>query len=85
MRGLILIAALALSGCELTPSPYPKMEPDQALRRTIFQECLKSVPAGPVSTVMNDWAEVVNECGSQAYYQSLTCVANCQATKPQVK
>lgn len=71
----LAIAALALTGCE---SPkYPKYEPDQARRAELFQTCLKALPAGPISTQYNDWDEVVAQCSSSAYYQSLYCYENC--------
>ncbi len=67
MKIAFIIAALVLTGCDA----YKQTLPDQALRRQIFTDCLKNLPAGPDQTRYNDWAEVVNECGSQAYYQSL--------------
>lgn len=44
---------------------------DQCLRREIFMQCMKSLPAGPVETKYNDWDEVVAECATVSYYQSL--------------
>lgn len=67
---LAIAVAIMLSGCD---SPE-RWEPDQAVRQRLFQACLESVPEGPARTVYNDWSEVVNECGDQAYYQSLTKV-----------
>jgi hypothetical protein len=32
---------------------------------------MKALPAGPQATKYNDWDEVVGECESVAYYQSL--------------
>ena len=66
---------MLIAGCA---SPYPQYEANQKLRREIFQECMKSLPAGPKSTVYNDWDEVVNSCESAAYFQSMTCVKNCK-------
>ena len=60
---LLLLSACDDSGCVV--------DTDQKLRREIFKECLGSVPAGPQSTVYNDWDELVSECGDQAYRQSL--------------
>lgn len=34
-------------------------------------ECLRTAPAGPQSTKYNDWDEVVEACGSEAYYIAL--------------
>lgn len=51
-------------------------EPDQCLRQKLFVDCLSVLPAGPTATVYNDWAEVVSECGSKAYYHSLRAKAH---------
>lgn len=65
---IALLAALSLSGCmEVPPPPVA----DQCLRAQLFQACMKSLPAGPVSTQYNDWDEVVDSCSNTAYYQSL--------------
>lgn len=48
--------------------PVAKVLTDQCLRKELFNQCLASVPEGPTSTtVSNDWSEVVEECGGQAY------------------
>jgi len=41
------------------------------MRREIFQQCMKALPAGPSATKYNDWDEVVAQCDSVAHYQSL--------------
>jgi len=68
MKKLIVVVALLLTACDNSP----KWEVNQKLRREIFNECLNNLPAGPNATMYNDWAEVVSECGQQAYYMSLT-------------
>jgi len=55
-------------GCGFMPDPQVI---DQCVRREIMLQCLAAIPKGPASTVTNDWAEVVQECGSTAYYQSI--------------
>jgi hypothetical protein len=68
IRTLILPMVLAVTACgekEIMP------DPDQCMRREIFQQCLRALPAGPVSTKYNDRDEVVKSCESAAYYQSL--------------
>jgi hypothetical protein len=65
-RILFLIVVLILTGCG-----QEKWERNQELRTEIFMACLKALPAGPVATMYNDWDEVVSECESAAYYQSL--------------
>lgn len=68
MRAALLVGAVAMAGC--TDSPTNTVA-DQCMRAQIFQQCLKAVPAGPVSSNYNDWSEVVAQCASTAYYQSL--------------
>lgn len=67
VAALIVVAA---SGCDKGPASVER-GPDQCLRREIFKECLQTVPAGPQQTVTNDWSEVIDECQSTAYYQSI--------------
>lgn len=66
MKAAILLVGALLSGCDEDPQ-----QADQCMRTKLFESCMRSLPAGPVSTQYNDWAEVINECGSVAYYQSL--------------
>ena len=63
---LLLIFGLLLVGCD-----QPDYWPDQAMRRRMFAECLARIPKGPEVTRYNDWDEVVQECGHQAYYLSM--------------
>lgn len=75
MRYLIIpasLASLVLTAC---------FEPvkmtwtiDQCKRAEVFQQCLRSVPAGPQATKYNDWAEVVSECDDAARYQSTRAI-----------
>ena len=67
MKIFIFIIALFVMSCD-----FPKqLKPDQELRHKYFIECLEKAPAGPISTHYNDWSEVVSECASASYYQSL--------------
>ena len=66
MKLTLLIILIMLVSC----APTCETKIDQTLRAKLFQECLKVVPAGPLATKYNDWDEVVDSCGSQAYYQS---------------
>lgn len=61
----LLTITLLLAGCE---PPGPHGYTDQDVRREVFFECLKTVPAGPEHTKYNDWSEVVSTCGNQAEY-----------------
>ncbi len=58
---------VGLGGCA---DPDPQLV-DQCMRREIFQQCMKALPAGPKATRYNDWGEVVSKCEDVAYYQSL--------------
>jgi hypothetical protein len=66
---LILLAITALTGCEQVQEP--RVMRDQCMRQQIFLQCMAALPAGPQTTMYNDWDEVVSECESAAAYQSL--------------
>lgn len=63
----MMLSAIFLSGCDEIAPP----KPDQKLRNEIFERCLQKLPAGPTTTMYNDWDEVVNSCERASYYQSL--------------
>ncbi|MNK14269.1 hypothetical protein D3C87_323690 [compost metagenome] len=65
----ILGFAAILAGCDA--AVMDEMQPNQCLRAEIFKQCMAILPSGPVATKYNDWNEVVSECGSQGYYQSM--------------
>lgn len=69
MPVLIFSLAVALSGCKDSP-PVEQRTADQCLRAELFQSCMASLPAGPVSTQYNDWDEVVEACDHTSYTQS---------------
>lgn len=75
MTRILLVFALLTAGCDKSDD----IEPDQCMRREIFRECMGMLPAGPVRTHYNDWSEVVDECESAAYFQSLRQVRNIKA------
>lgn len=66
----VVIALVLLSGC--TEEPGQKIGTDQCLRAELFKSCMAAIPQGPqsITASSNDWAEVVEECGQIAYYQS---------------
>jgi len=66
MKIATLLLTVALAGCEVDSTKV-----DQCMRREIFNECLKTIPAGPTKAHYNDWSEVVGKCEDAAYYQSL--------------
>lgn len=81
MKRLLILSVLALTACsEEVPIMKNAHIVDQCLRSTVFQQCMKVLPAGPLATKYNDWDEVVSECGRQAYYQS---IRNRQFIKPE--
>jgi len=72
MKKLILLLPLLLIACGKDDKPFiDERVANQCLRREIFNECMKILPAGPLATKYNDWDEVVNQCGRQAYYMSI--------------
>ena len=73
----IIILPLIIAAC-ISHTNSPKYLYDVNLERKVFYECLKSVPKGPQSTVMNDWDEVVKECRRAAFYYSRKCIKNCE-------
>lgn len=67
--GIIVFFSFVVFIIYSTEKSTPK--PDQNIREKLFFQCLEKIPEGPRSTHYNDWAEVVDRCGSQAYYLSL--------------
>lgn len=66
MKVIILaLLCLCIVGCAKDPTV------DQRVRAEQFHACLASLPAGPVQTKYNDWAEIISECSSYAYYVAL--------------
>jgi hypothetical protein len=64
----LAVAAVLLVGCD---DAHKLASVDQCKRVELFQACLRLLPKGPDRTVYNDWDEVVSECESAAYYQSI--------------
>jgi hypothetical protein len=68
MKRLYLLALCAITaGCE---PPRQRTQMDQCIRAELFERCLSKTPTGPVNTKYNDWAEVLDECGTWAQYHS---------------
>lgn len=42
--------------------PGHRLVPNRCDQAAIFQKCLQQLPAGPVTTMYNDWDEVVQQC-----------------------
>ncbi len=70
MKYLILIPLLLIAACHPREVIDPNI-PDQCLRRELFNECMKSLPAGPIATYYNDWDDVVSECRGYAWTASV--------------
>ncbi len=68
--GLLVLLCLVVSACA------PDESTNQCMRRELFKECMQLLPAGPVATHYNDWAEVVDQCEQRAYYESIQLVTN---------
>ena len=73
MRNFIIAVFIwiALLGCDR--DSVVKTEADQCIRARIFKECMESIPKTPVVTHENNTAiaNIVKQCDSTAYYQSL--------------
>ena len=75
---LLLLPVLALTACGDHASERTLYASDtgnviiidKCMQREIFNECMKTLPAGPVATKYNDWDEVVGECRTSSYYLS---------------
>ena len=63
---ILIFTLILLSGCASERSSA-----NQCLRREMFKECLQLIPEGPNKTKYNDWDEVIAQCSTTAYYQSL--------------
>jgi len=81
LRLALVLSLLFLTGCNkhtdangvttISTTEIDKSEKtsmDQCLRATLFQQCLKALPAGPLATKYNDWDEVVKECQIASQY-----------------
>lgn len=62
----IIILFVFLFGCD---EASKVREYQQRERQRLFQECLKAIPPGPVTTTYSDWDEVIDACDSAANYQ----------------
>lgn len=73
IKKLILIPLLLVAACSKNDisKTLEQQVPDQCLRRELFNECMKSLPAGPVATHYNDWDDVVSECRAYAWSASV--------------
>lgn len=71
----ILLVFVSLAGCDDKPqqpvSDADVIVVDQCNRQTLFLQCLSTVPTGPQATEKSDWADVVDNCASSAYYESI--------------
>ena len=67
---LSLFMLFILAACQPKQILDPNI-PDQCLRRELFNECMKSLPSGPVATHYNDWDDVVSECRAYAWSVSV--------------
>lgn len=76
---LLIMAMLALTACGNDRSYHINQEK----RVVLFQQCLKTLPAGPIATHYNDWSEVVDACEGFATRASYYCVGkDCPPKEP---
>lgn len=80
---IALCAAIALSGCN--KKEVGDTAASGPLRIALARDCMAHLPAGPVQTHYNDWAEVVAECDTIAWYQTNQCKGHEAACLAQVK
>ena len=78
-----ILIAMLLAGCNMTTDANGSKvistssdtselaTVDQCMRAQLFQQCMKSLPAGPIATHYNDWDEVVDECQKASKYMSV--------------
>lgn len=65
---VVIISSVFLTACDA-----PNNAPDQCLRQEIFKQCVANLPKGPthLTAAGNDWSEVIQQCDSTAYLQSI--------------
>lgn len=68
---IVLLAAMLMACEDRQPGDWESTIADQCLRAELFEKCMKMLPVGPQTTHYNAWDDVIKECGSQSYYQSL--------------
>ena len=82
MRNALVLIVVLLAGCGGKPP-----EADGALRIALSRDCVANLPEGPKATHYNDWDEAVEQCDTNAYYQTNACIgqeAKCwEQIKPQ--
>lgn len=69
-----LLGLVSLAGCDnklQQQDDADVMVVDQCNRQTLFLQCLSTVPSGPQATEKSDWADVVDNCETSAYYESI--------------
>jgi hypothetical protein len=81
---MAIVFLVAIAGCEKTKVEEAVDLQKGALRRELFAECMKLLPAGPNHTKYNDWAEVVETCNSHSLYLlNTTCPGKTCNWKPE--
>lgn len=78
----VLFVAVFVALCACADSPIDVKSADRCIEREIFKDCMALIPVGPTHVVNNDWADVIEECRTTAYYQSLRSGRN---IKPECK
>jgi len=70
----VLLAGAIIAGMAFLVTLEPRCKPvtDNTERKKLFFSCLSQLPKGPQSVHYNDWAEVLEECGTQARQMATT-------------
>lgn len=70
----VLLTSAIITGMVFLTTLEPRCKPvtDNTVREKLFFSCLSQLPKGPQSVHYNDWAEVVEECGTQARQMATT-------------
>ena len=74
----VLLTSAIITGMVFLTTLEPPCKPvtDNTVREKLFFRCLSQLPKGPQSVHYNDWAEVVEECGTQARYMATKIICN---------
>ena len=70
----LIVVCFAAIGFAIHKAPVWKT--DKVKYKEEYYQCINNLPAGPESTVYNDWDEVMEECQYLAHKFSTYC-ANC--------
>jgi len=79
MKAILCVIAFGvvfIGGLGYALYKMPAWKTDNVKYKTEYYQCINNLPAGPESTVYNDWDEVMEECQYIARKLSMYCT-NC--------